>query len=101
LPFWPPVITDATGRFLLRGLGRNLGVGLEVADDRFPVRAWDVPAEAGERHDEVRLILAVARRSEGRDLDADICVPLPRGLVPVLIRGQALALPELPVVPRD
>jgi hypothetical protein len=95
LPFWlPPVTTDAEGRFLLRGLGCNLGVGLEVSDDRLAFRVEDVPPQDKERHDEVRLVLPPSRLLEGTVTDATTGRPVAGARVHVETFEGALMIPE-------
>jgi RNA polymerase sigma factor (sigma-70 family) len=82
LPFWPePAVTDAAGRFRLKGLGRGQAVALLVQDDRFALQVLDFPADAGS---EVVTRAAVPPRwIEGTVVAADTGKPLAGALVHV------------------
>jgi RNA polymerase sigma factor (sigma-70 family) len=77
LPGWPdPVTTDADGGFVLAGLGPDLKVFLEVADERYATQRLALRTGPKERLDVVTLALAPARVLEGRVTEADSGRPL-------------------------
>jgi RNA polymerase sigma factor (sigma-70 family) len=75
---WPgPVTTDARGRFTLRGIGRNLGVGLQVRPrDRGATQALEFQPRKEEKPAEVRFSLAAPRLIHGTVTDARTGRPL-------------------------
>ncbi|HYT88064.1 MAG TPA: RNA polymerase sigma factor [Gemmataceae bacterium] len=78
LPLWPaPVTTDAQGRFMLRGLGPGLGIGLQLQDERFALQVLDIPPR-GKEEEESRYVLAPPRILEGTLTDSETGKPLPR-----------------------
>lgn len=78
LAAWPgPVTTDAGGRFVLGGLGRNLLFGLRARDDRFALQDLHrIPTGDGKQTREVTLLLEPARIVEGRVTFADTGKPV-------------------------
>jgi hypothetical protein len=79
---WPrPVTTDARGRFVLPGLGRNLLVGLRIRDDRFGPQDLNNISIKGEK--EVTLLLEGPKVVEGRVTFADTGKPAPRARLAV------------------
>jgi hypothetical protein len=77
LPGWPdPVTTDDDGRFTLTGLGPNLRVVLEVADERYATQRFFLYTGPQERAEATTLSLAPARSLEGRVTEADSGRPL-------------------------
>jgi protocatechuate 3,4-dioxygenase beta subunit len=95
LPLWPgPVTTDAEGRFTLRGIGRNQGVGLQVRDPRYALQALDLKPRQEEKPAEAILALTPARTLEGTVVDADTGKPVPhaRLRVPGPNFGDAISL---------
>jgi RNA polymerase sigma factor (sigma-70 family) len=86
LPFWPaPVVTDAEGRFRLKGIARAQGVGLLVQDDRFAVQVLEFRAEA--KGQVVTKPAAPARWIDGFVVAADTGKPLPGALIHVDTRA--------------
>src|SRR5262249_33104207 len=86
-PFWPqPVTTDKDGRFTLRGIPRNRGVGVQVRDDRFACQVLAIPPQDKDRPREVALALAPARRITVTVTYAATAKPVPgaRGRVETL-----------------
>jgi protocatechuate 3,4-dioxygenase beta subunit len=77
-PGWPrPAVTDAEGRFHLRGLGRGLAVSLRIDDARFPVQMiWPQPdVLVGSKP--LLITLASAQIITGRVTYADTGAPVP------------------------
>jgi RNA polymerase sigma factor (sigma-70 family) len=75
LSHWPrPVTTDAQGRFVLRGLGRDLIIGLGIRDERFGRQ--DLHRIATRDGKEVTLLLAAPQRVEGQVTFADTGKPV-------------------------
>jgi RNA polymerase sigma factor (sigma-70 family) len=89
LAAWPgPVVSDAQGRFTLRGIGPNQPVGLHFrARDGVALQAANMPARKERRPPEVRFSLAAARLIEGTVTDASTSAPLPRARVQVYPNG--------------
>jgi RNA polymerase sigma factor (sigma-70 family) len=76
--YWPPAtITDASGRFTLRGLGADWGVTLQASDERFARQHLAIPATDGVGRKEVTLALAPARVLEGVVTYEDTGKPAP------------------------
>jgi RNA polymerase sigma factor (sigma-70 family) len=78
LPGWPgPAITDALGRFNLRGLGRGLRVALSINDPRFPLQTiWhDIDGNLDSK--QLTIALEPARIITGRITYADTGAPVP------------------------
>jgi hypothetical protein len=77
LPGWPePVTTDADGGFVLAGLGPDLDVFLEVADESYATQRLSLRTGPKERPEVITLALAPARVLEGRVTEADSGRPL-------------------------
>jgi RNA polymerase sigma factor (sigma-70 family) len=88
LPVWPgPVTTDARGRLVLRGLPRNVGIGLLVRDRRFALQALAINPQARAEPRELTLALAPARVLEGTVVDAATGKPVPGAVVRVPTRA--------------
>jgi RNA polymerase sigma factor (sigma-70 family) len=85
LSLWPgPVTTDAQGRFVLHGLGRNLLFGLRVRDDRFArTDLHRIGTGEGKQAKPVTLLLQPPRFVEGRVTFADTGKPVPNTVVMV------------------
>jgi RNA polymerase sigma factor (sigma-70 family) len=82
LPLWPePAITNHKGRFVVAGLNRSAGVGLEIQDERFaPYRIYldgRGPAK------DLAASLAPAQRIEGNIAYADTGKPVPNARLTV------------------
>jgi RNA polymerase sigma factor (sigma-70 family) len=78
LPAWPkPVITDAEGRFTVRGIGPNHAVTLEVRDDRFARQQLKMETGGKASPEESRFALTPARRIVGRVVYADTRAAVP------------------------
>jgi RNA polymerase sigma factor (sigma-70 family) len=77
LSSWPgPVTTDARGRFVVHGLGRNLLFGLRVRDERFAFQDLHHLATRDEKSaKEITLTLEPPRLIEGRIIYADTGKP--------------------------
>ncbi len=82
LPFWPePVVTDAEGRFRLRGLGSGQAVALVVQDDRYGLQVLEFEPDA--KGQEVTRAAYPARWVEGVVVAADTGKPLAGAVVHV------------------
>ncbi len=70
-PAWPrPAITDAEGRFTLRGLGRDLNASLSVHDPRFALLRIPVKTDDTSRSKAITAALSPAQILTGR---RDLC----------------------------
>jgi RNA polymerase sigma factor (sigma-70 family) len=73
---WPgPVTTDDRGRFVLRGVGRGLGFGLRISDERYGRQ--DLHRFVNKDGKEVTRLLEPPHLVEGRVTGADTGKPLP------------------------
>ncbi len=69
---WPqPAVTDADGRFTVRGVGRGFRVSLEINDPRFAVQSVDVDTDDGPGPKEIKAALEPAQFVSGRITYAD------------------------------
>src|SRR5262249_29792186 len=76
LPLWPrPIVTDAQGRFTVRGFGRGQAIDVLIEDDRFAVQTLTLQAADGSKPKEVRRSLAAPQKIEGRVLYEDTRKP--------------------------
>jgi RNA polymerase sigma factor (sigma-70 family) len=77
LPPWPATAkTDSGGRFVLRGVGREVRVELQVRDDRFACQKLSVgPAGSGEQDGKV-FVLTPAHIIDGKVTYGDTNVPV-------------------------
>jgi RNA polymerase sigma factor (sigma-70 family) len=77
LSSWPaPVTTDEQGRFVIRGIGVDLTLGLDIDDERF-ARQWLSPLDNKAGAEEVTRTLAPAHLIEGQVIAADTKKPVP------------------------
>jgi len=81
-PAWPkPAISDAEGRFTIRGAGRDLQVILMIDDPRFARQRIKIDTDGASESKPVTLALEPARIIRGRITDADTaCTGLDPGL---------------------
>ncbi len=82
LPGWPkPMITDAEGRFSLRGIGREVRVSLAVSDPRFAQQ--DILIETDDPGDAKQFTMALQppRIISGRVTYADTGKPVPHASI--------------------
>jgi RNA polymerase sigma factor (sigma-70 family) len=94
LPGWlDPVTTDDDGRFVLAGLGPNLRVILEVADERYATQRLALNTGPQERAETTTLALAPVRTLEGRVTEADSGRPLAGAHVEVTANGGVPGMP--------
>jgi RNA polymerase sigma factor (sigma-70 family) len=78
-PAWPrPAVTDAEGRFTMRGAGRGIRVVLAIDDPRFARQIVNVDTENVADAKPVTLALEPARIVAGRITYADTGKPVPR-----------------------
>ena len=85
-PAWPkPAISDAEGRFTIRGAGRDLRVLLMIDDPRFARQRVPVNTDSTSESKPLTLALEPARIIKGRITDADTGKPIPHA--PVSIRA--------------
>jgi hypothetical protein len=81
---WPaPATTDPQGRFALRGVGRDLSLGLDVRDIRFARQQLEVKTDGRDGPKEVLLALQPAVILEGRARAADTGRPIPGAVIAV------------------
>ncbi len=81
---WPKdVRTDAQGRFVLAGIGRDLSVSLSFRGERFAQQKYDVAAGDRDATKEVSLALHPARIIEGRVLAAETGQPVSGAVISV------------------
>ena len=83
-PAWPaPAITDAAGRFALRGVGRGVRVSLAVDDPRFARQRIQLDTDGAPGPKELTRTLEPAHFITGRVTYADTGKPAPRALLVV------------------
>ena len=88
LPAWPkPAITDADGRFTIRGVGRRLQAGLSVIDRRFPLQNIDVETNDAPGSKLVTEALEPAKVVTGRVTDAETGKPVPHAQLRFVAMG--------------
>jgi RNA polymerase sigma factor (sigma-70 family) len=99
LPLWPkPVTTDASGRFELRGFGRDQDVEVLVEDERFATQKQILDTGHQEKPKETVRALAAPQRFEGKVVYGDTGKPFPKAWVSVTgIRGFPAAGEEIGV----
>ena len=79
---WPrPVTTDDQGRIALTGIGRGVGLGLNVRDLRYARQELQIKPSGEAAATETTLALEPARLIEGRVLAADTGRPIPNAVV--------------------
>jgi Sigma-70, region 4 len=92
LPAWPgPAVTDADGRFTVRGAGPGIRVALVVDDPRFAIHPVDVDTgeAAAPPPGPVAVTLEPARTIAGRVTDAETGKPVPHARFQVSgVRGE-------------
>ncbi len=77
LPAWPrPALTDADGRFSVRGAGRNLRVVLVIDDPRFAMQMTMVDTDGAPKSKPVVIAVETARVVVGQVLAADTKKPI-------------------------
>jgi RNA polymerase sigma factor (sigma-70 family) len=78
LPAWPkPAISDAEGRFAVRGAGRDLRVALVIDDPRFARLSVPIKTDRSSDSKPVTLALEQAKIIRGRITDAETGTPIP------------------------
>jgi beta-lactamase regulating signal transducer with metallopeptidase domain len=98
LPPWPgAVTTDSRGRFTLRGIGQNHGVGLQVRDPRYAIQTLDLKPQSNEKSTAVTLALSPARTLVGKVFDADTGKPLPGARLHIPAQGSGFSTLALAV----
>jgi protocatechuate 3,4-dioxygenase beta subunit len=81
LALWPgPLVTDAKGRFVVRGVGEGQGAYLEIKDDRFAPVTLTLAAGQGQPKELLHILLP-AKQVVGRVTYADTGKPVPRALI--------------------
>ena len=95
-PAWPkPMITDAEGRFTLRGLGRGFGSTLTVHHPRFALQRVEVEADGTSESKAMTAALMPAQIVTGRVTYADTGGGVPHAPLEVLPRlGNRVTLSE-------
>jgi RNA polymerase sigma factor (sigma-70 family) len=85
LPSWPkPAVTDRSGSFELRGVGRDVLASLAVSDDRFATQGFEVATDAGDGVKEYKAPpLEPAHIIEGSVSYADSGKPVPNARLTV------------------
>jgi RNA polymerase sigma factor (sigma-70 family) len=87
-PLWPgPVTTDRRGRCTLRGLPRDLGLGLQVRDRRFSWQALAIKPQPQAKPRDITRALHPARVIEGTVVDGATGKPVPGARVRVPSRN--------------
>jgi len=88
LPAWPkPGVSDADGRFTLRGVGRDLRVDLIVVDPQFARQRIPVDTDGTSESKPLTLALEPAKVIRGRITEADTGKPIPHAQLMVLCRA--------------
>jgi RNA polymerase sigma factor (sigma-70 family) len=83
-PAWPkPVITDAEGRFTVRGVGRDLRVNFTINDPRFALQRIQIQTDSTADSKPVTVALAPAQIITGRVSYADTGRPVPHAQLDV------------------
>jgi RNA polymerase sigma factor (sigma-70 family) len=83
-PAWPtPAMTDAEGRFTLRGVGQNLRVYLTAHHPRFALQRIEIETDGASESKSITLALEPAKVIMGRVTYADTDKPVPHALVVV------------------
>jgi RNA polymerase sigma factor (sigma-70 family) len=85
LSLWPkPVVTDAKGRFHVRGFGKGQVIDLQIEDDRFALQALTLNADNAAQK-EFRQSLAAPQKFVGEVVAEDTGKPMPK--VEVVVVG--------------
>jgi RNA polymerase sigma factor (sigma-70 family) len=91
LDVWPAAVTtDADGRFVVRGLGKDQGVTLLVTDERFAPQRLVVSTAAKDRPEAVERPLEPARWLEGTVVGEDTGKPIGKKVLLDFSRGGEL-----------
>ena len=84
LPVWPkPMVTDAEGRFTLRGIGRDVRVSLTVRDPRFGQQEISIETDDPGDAKQLTMALRPATIIIGRVTYADTGKPAPQASITV------------------
>jgi RNA polymerase sigma factor (sigma-70 family) len=95
IPAWPkPAITDADGRFTIRGVGRRLKAGLSIIDPRFALRNIEVEKDDAPGSKLVTETLEPAKVFIGRVTDAETGKPVPHARLVVHAAGGLIRQPQ-------
>jgi RNA polymerase sigma factor (sigma-70 family) len=85
LPAWPkPAISDAEGRFTIRGVGRDLRVVFMIDDPRFARQRAPIDTDSKSASKPVTLVLVPAKIIRGRITEAETGKPIPHAQLSVL-----------------
>jgi len=85
LPAWPkPAISDAKGRFTVRGVGRDLRVIFMIDDPRFARQRAPINTDSTSASKPVTLALVPAKIIRGRITEAETGKPIPHAQLSVL-----------------
>jgi RNA polymerase sigma factor (sigma-70 family) len=85
LPAWPkPAISDAKGRFTVRGVGRDLRVVFMIDDPRFARQRAPINTDSTSASKPVTLALVPAKIIRGRITEAETGKPIPHAQLSVL-----------------
>ena len=88
MPAWPrPAITDANGRFTVRGVGRRLKATLTMIDPRFALQSIGVETDGAAGAKVVDVTLQPAKIITGRVTDAETGEPVPQARLLVSATG--------------
>jgi RNA polymerase sigma factor (sigma-70 family) len=83
LSLWPkPVLTDAQGRFRVKGFGRGQAIDLLIEDDRFALQKLTMEADKPGKK-EFTQALAAPQKFEGEVVAADTGKPVPKSWVSI------------------
>ncbi len=89
LPAWPrPAITDADGRFTLRGAGRGIRVALGVDDMRFAPRTIPIDTDGATDSKPLTIALEPAKIITGLVTYGDTHKPVPHARLTVAARSE-------------
>lgn len=92
VPAWPlPVVTDAEGRFELKGVLRRSTVQLRIDDDRYGPQWLTLTADDKDEKDVGKVKLAAPRVLEGSVLADDTFKPLPGATVVIQSFNQGVS----------
>ncbi len=91
---WPePITTDAEGRFVLRGIGRDVQIELDIQNDRFARRWVEIKPQSATPDQELAIILtAEAQSLTGRVICGDTGQPVPNARLHITVYAERFGI---------